>query len=84
MDSDLLKFLEAHFASQGWTWSLKGRGHVIPTQEDFRKTLDAAVTALYAEGDEGGNTVQTGRLIIIKNDEGFDVYVMAGTVQGEK
>jgi hypothetical protein len=74
-------FLYHHFRDRGWTWSLKGRGTVQPTEEDFRATLDAAQASLYAEGDTGGNMLQTGRLIVIKNDDlSLDVYVLAGTI----
>lgn len=74
-------FLYRHFADRGWQWSLKGRGKVQPTEEDFRAALDAAASALYAEGDTGGNMLQVGRLIVIKNDDlSLDVYVLAGTI----
>lgn len=80
----ILMDLEDHFDHHGWTWSLKGRGHVKPTEEDFRVALDEAVRVLYAEGDAGGNMLQVGRLIIIRTGDTFDVYVLAGTFKGEE
>jgi hypothetical protein len=74
-------FLEDHFASRGWTWSLKGRGDVQPTEDDFRLALDEARKILYAEDSEtGSNMMQLGRLIIIKHPSGLDVYVLADTI----
>ncbi len=76
----LEQFLYYHFRDRGWTWSLKGRGKVEPTETDFRKALDEAAKVLYAEdSDTGGNILQMGRLIIIKQATGLDVYVLAGT-----
>jgi hypothetical protein len=81
---NILQDLEDHFDKHGWTWSLKGRGRVEPMPEDFRAALDEAVRVLYSEGDAGGNMLQVGRLIIIRQGDTFDVYVLAGTFQGEE
>lgn len=80
----ILMDLEDYFHHRGWTWSLKNKGHVQPKEEDFKAALDHAVAMLYAEGDAGGNTLQVGRLIIIRQGDTFDVYVLAGTFQGEE
>lgn len=73
-------FLYHHFRDRGWTWSLKGRGKVQPEEKDFRAALDEAAKILYAEDSKtGGNMLQVGRLIVIKQAEGLDVYVLAGT-----
>lgn len=73
-------FLYRHFRDRGWTWSLKGRGTVQPEEMDFRVALDEAAKILYAEDSKtGGNMLQVGRLIVIKQPEGLDVYVLAGT-----
>jgi hypothetical protein len=80
-NEDLVLELEDHFDRFGWTWSLKGRGTVHPDRYDIEAALDAAAASLYAEGDTGGNMLQTGRLIVIKNDDlSLDVYVLAGTI----
>ena len=81
---EIAKDLYDHFYKRGWTWSLKGRGKVQPVVEDFETALDEAERILYSEGDAGGNTLQVGRLIIIRQGDTFDVYALAGTFQGEK
>lgn len=74
----MIKFLADHFKKNGWVWSLKGRGKVVPTEEDLQKALDEAQRILYSSTD--GNMLQIGRLIVIKQDTGLDVYVLAGTI----
>lgn len=81
---EISKDLYDHFYAREWKWSLKGRGTTQPVVEDFQAALDEAQRLLYAEGDSGGNTLQVGRLIIIRQGDTFDVYVLAGTFQGEK
>jgi hypothetical protein len=81
---NILQDLEGHFNKHGWEWSIKGKGTIAPQSEDFMAALDEAVRVLYSEGDQGGNMIQIGRLIIIRQGDTFDVYVLAGTFQGEK
>lgn len=81
---NILQDLEDHFDRRGWTWSIKGKGHIEPQPEDFQAALDEATRLLYAEGDTGGNMLQVGRLIIIRQGDTFDVYVLAGTYKGEE
>lgn len=81
MKTKLERFLYRHFLERGWTWSLKGRGTVQPTEEDIKAALDAASAVLYDENIGDSNTLQMGRLIILKNDAGLDVYVLAGTIE---
>jgi hypothetical protein len=81
---ELILELEDHFDRFGWKWNLKDQGPVQPDRYDFKAALDEAARLLYAEGDAGGNMLQVGRLIIIKNNSSFDVYVLAGTFEGEE
>jgi len=81
---EITQELEAHFDRHRWTWNLKGQGSVHPDRYDFAAALDEGQRVLYAEGAEGGNILQVGRLIIIRQGDTFEVYVMAGTFQGEK
>jgi hypothetical protein len=76
--------LQRVFDGNEWTWSLKGKGKINPERSDFEAALDEAQRVLYAEGDAGGNMLQVGRLIIIRQGDTFDVYVLAGTFQGEE
>lgn len=71
--------IAAIFADNGWTWSIKGQGHVVPTEDDVLAALDEAARILYHESI--GAQLQVGRLIIIKKTRGFDVYVLAGSYE---
>jgi hypothetical protein len=82
-DKEIFLELEDHFDRFGWTWNLKGKGKVQPDRYDFQAALDEAARILYAEGDNGDNMLQVGRLIIIKQRDGLDVYVLAGTISAE-
>lgn len=75
----MIHFIVQRFREMGWTWSLKDRGNVAPTADDIRTAIDEAKRVLYTEGDTGGNMLQMGRLIIIRNNNSFDIYVLAGT-----
>lgn len=67
------------FKENGWTWQIKGRGHVVPTETDIEKALDEAARLLYNE--EPGTRLEVGRLIITKTTSGHDVYVYAGNYE---
>lgn len=78
----LLLELEDHFDRFGWQWSLKGKGKVQPDRYDFLAALDEVARVMYAE--PVGTIMEMGRLVIIKTNTGYEVYVMAGTFEGEK
>jgi len=79
----LIKFLAEYFKDNDWKWSLKGKGKQLPTESDFKNALDEAQKVLYDE--KVGTILEVGRLVIIKQTKGFDVYVLAGTYnKGEK
>lgn len=66
-----------YFAAQGFQWKLKTGQMITPDADDVIKVLDKAAATLY-DGSTGDLLV-VGRLLIIKQDNGFDVYVLAGT-----
>ncbi len=68
--------LAEYFAERGWTFKLKDGNSIIPNESDFEVVLDSAVKTLYDE--PVGAQLEVGRLIIIKQHLGYDVYVLAG------
>lgn len=75
LESDIVKQMN----NQHYMWHLKGDQWRIPTEHDVRAALDEAARMLYDE--PVGAQLEVGRLIIVKKNKGFDVYVMAGTFQ---
>ena len=73
--------LSDYFSAQGWQWTVKTKtGESIkidPTSDDMLKVLDEAASRLY-DGKEG-DLVLIGRLCVIKQTAGYDVYVLAGS-----
>lgn len=65
------------FNERGWRWSFKGKGKIVPSEEDVEILLDEVANQLYDE--PVGTQLQVGRLIIIKTDTGHEVYMFAGT-----
>lgn len=76
--STLAGFLAQHFCNFGWTWSLKGKGNIVPTESDIQAALDEAQRVMYSE--PVGAILEVGRLVIIKQNTGYDIYVLAGTI----
>jgi len=72
LESDIAEVFEKH----GWTWSVAGKGSIVPAEEDVLATLDEAARILYNE--PVGSSIEVGRLIIQKKHRGHDVYVYVG------
>lgn len=72
LESDLSKI----YKDNNWAWSIKGKGSVVPTEEDIEAALDEAARLLYNESV--GAQLEIGRLIIKKKHRGHDVYIYAG------
>lgn len=77
MNVDLDALAET-FAEHGWTWSLKGRGHVVPDADDIEIALDTAAKLMYDEDPEENPQVVMGRLIIQKTGRTHHVYLYVG------
>lgn len=76
LEEDIANF----FALNGYTWNIKGNEGVesiAPDEEDVRKVLDEAARRLY--DGKNGDLILIGRLCVIKQQSGFDVYVLAGS-----
>jgi hypothetical protein len=74
---ELCDFLADYFKQRKWEWSLAGRGHVTPNSEDMGLALDEAAELLY--NLDVGAILEVGRLVVIKTNEGYDTYVLAGS-----
>lgn len=72
----MIEELARIFRKNGWTWSLKDRGHIVPGEEELQAALDEAARILYPE--PVGTQLDMGGLIIVKRNLGHDVYVFAG------
>lgn len=57
-------------------WSIKGKGYIVPNEDDIEKTLDIAAAQLYDR--PVGTRLSVGGLIIERLPQGFDVYVHVG------
>jgi hypothetical protein len=64
------------FARNGWTWSVKGKGSIVPSEDEIERALDEAARMLYNE--QVGAQLEVGRLIIKKKAKGHDVYIYVG------
>lgn len=64
------------FRKNGWTWSIMGKGSVVPDEDDIDAALDEAARVLY--NHPVGTSLEVGRLIIQKKDRGHDVYLFVG------
>ena len=77
-DDPLEIAIAEHFADRDWKWRVKGHPEgIVPTDSDIAAALDEAARMLYNE--QVGTTLQVGRLVIVKEHSGYDVYVLAGT-----
>jgi hypothetical protein len=74
VESDIAKT----FAENGWEWKLK-RGTIVPSEEDVELMLDEAARILYDK--EVGTQLEVGRLIVVKQTRGHDVYCFVGQYQ---
>lgn len=77
----LCTFLSDYFHEREWTWSLAGRGSIEPSPEDMNLALDLAHKTLY--NSDVGTILEVGRLVIIKQVNSLDVYVLAGEYNKE-
>lgn len=66
------------FIRRGWTWTISDQ-QVIPTAYTIKKVLDSAAEALYDE--PVGTQMEVGRLIVRKETNTCDVYVMFGELE---
>lgn len=73
--------LEELFEKHGWTWSITGEGRIVPNSSDIESAIDEAARVLYDK--EVGAILEVGRLVIIKQANGLDVYVLAGEYNKE-
>jgi hypothetical protein len=64
------------FRENAWTWNIKGKGSVVPDEDDIERALDLAAEMLYSESI--GTRLSVGRLIIEKTHQGHDVYCFVG------
>jgi hypothetical protein len=64
------------FRKNGWTWSVKDKGSIVPDEDDVLATLDEAAKLLHDE--PVGAQVEVGRLIIQKKHLGHDVFMFVG------
>ena len=77
-DDPLEVFISEFLSERDWKWKVKGHPEgVSPTDSDIAAALDEAARMLYNE--QVGTTLQVGRLVIVKEHSGYDVYVMAGS-----
>lgn len=67
------------FKEHGWTWKLKGRGHIVPDVDDIDMALDTIAELLYDEDPETNPQVVLGRMIVQKTRANkLDVYLYVG------
>ena len=64
------------FRREGWTWSLKDKGSIVPDEDDVEAALDESARMLYDE--PVGTQLEVGRLIVVKKHRGHDVYIFVG------
>lgn len=60
-------------------WRLDNGKEIYPTQDDVSKALDKAREVLYT-GKPGDLLIVAG-LLIHKTETGYDVYVLAGSIE---
>lgn len=65
-----------YFELNGMQWKLKGGELIFPTPADVTKVLDKAASVLY--DGKSGDQIEVAGLLILKTEEGFDVYIRAG------
>lgn len=69
--------LAQHFNRNAWTWSIDGKD-VIPDADTLQQAIDSAMSRLYTEPT--GTQLSVGRLIVRKESDSFDIYVMTGEI----
>lgn len=72
------EYIASKFAENGWTWSLKGRGHVVPDEDDVEAALDNAARVMYDMDPDENPQIHVGRLIIKKHNNTHEVYLYVG------
>lgn len=76
-----IKVITDYFEAMEWTWKLKGGRVIVPREDDVEKVLDKCIEDLYDEPI--GSTLFTGRLIVRKETNCHDVYMLVGTIPKE-
>lgn len=79
MNHELQNDLAALFNKYGYQWRINDELQT-PSATDIRQTLDKAKTMLYAESNESSvPQLEVGRLIIQRNKDFFDIYLLIGS-----
>jgi hypothetical protein len=69
---ELIVKLTKYFEDNDFFWNVGGK-YISPTESDFEKMLLKCAGTL-----EVGDQIETGRLIVSRDEHGYVVYVYAG------